>query len=742
MRSTSYAALSLLFSLLFGNVAHAHFSFIVPSDDGQSARIIMAETLDESEAISVQFLGNMTLFARNGTDEPRALTTTAIDKRALRIETRGSGTRVIYGRADLGVMGHGSAPHHLIYHPKTIVGNPYDHATHLGKAVPLELIPVRSSDADQFRVQLVANGQALTESEVTLILPDGNTEVMVTDDAGMTRAFDAVGRYAAWARHWHDTPGELDGKAFEQVRHYATLVFDADGDRSVHADSATAAMETRVEKWIDLPIATASFGAVASRGWLYLYGGHTAVPHEYHTSSSSGGFWRLDLTAPSEWQQLPGDVALQGMNLAAIDGLIYRAGGMRSLNAEGEPADNRSSSDVAVFDPASMSWQALPPLPVPRSSHDVVAVGRTLYVLGGWEMRHSAPSQWASMMLALNMNEKNPEWQQVPQPFHRRALIAAAFGERIYVMGGFNESNKPSRRVEVYNTVTRKWSEGPDLPGRSMNGFAPAACVHDGRLLVSVGDGTMYGLTDNRNAWEPVAETTPRIVHRMAPAGSRVLVIGGAAEGDVVDLLEAVRVSQPPTTVSENNSHMVSSDNKNELGTRDDVVATAVDSKKADKEPTTQSTPTVQDEVASGGTASKSPIAMGQSVCPIMTSKPIDGDSPVAMYRGRPVAVCCETCLTKWDRNADGYAAVAALPQLDGLKIPQRKIEQVFCPVYRTRVVTSADPTVEYEGQTIYLFNRSAVRRWNENPQKYADVALLPQLRQNSQEKTVARSDD
>ena len=71
-----------------------------------------------------------------------------------------------------------------------------------------------------------------------------------------------------------------------------------------------------------------------------------------------------------------------------------------------------------------------------------------------------------------------------------------------------------------------------------MNGFSPAACVVDGRLFVSVGDGSLHRLSASRGGWEPVATATPRIVHRLVPDGQRILIVGGAAKGNNLDLIE------------------------------------------------------------------------------------------------------------------------------------------------------------------------------------------------------------
>ena len=105
-------------------------------------------------------------------------------------------------------------------------------------------------------------------------------------------------------------------------------------------------------------------------GWAYVYGGHIAPTHVYSTAAVSGRFSRLRLADRSTWERLPDGPPLQGMNLAAHRGQIYRVGGMQPHNQPGEPQDVRSVADVARFDPAIGRWDMLPPLPAPPSSTD------------------------------------------------------------------------------------------------------------------------------------------------------------------------------------------------------------------------------------------------------------------------------------------------------------------------------------------------------------------------------------
>jgi hypothetical protein len=109
----------------------------------------------------------------------------------------------------------------------------------------------------------------------------------------------------------------------------------------------------------------------------------------------------------------------------------------------------------------------------------------------------------------------------------------------VYVFGGFDERSQVVHGTSIFDLAGNAWSSGPDLPGGAMNGFGPAAAVVDGALVVSVDDGGLFRLASGAR-WERVGRATPRIVHRLAADGSRVLVIGGAARGQNFDLVEAL----------------------------------------------------------------------------------------------------------------------------------------------------------------------------------------------------------
>lgn len=444
--------------------------------------------------------------------------------------------------------------------------------------------------------------------------------------------------------------------------------------------ASAAAAEEKKLTYPPLPQAFSSFGAALCDGQLYVYGGHTGKTHTYSTAAVTGNFRRLNLNNPERgWEELPSGPPAQGLALVAHGGKLYRIGGMQPRNAVGTPADSYSLASCAVFDPKVGSWQALPNLPAGRSSHDAAVVGDRIVVAGGWEMQGAAKkSTWHNTVLVLDLARQPLKWESIPQPFERRALNVVADGNQVYVFCGLMADGDMDKTVDVLDLTTRTWSKAPPLPGTLRNAFTPAACSMNGKIFVSPSDGKVYRLAEKKDAWEEVGELqTKRIVHRLvAVRDDLLLALGGAGKGGNIATVEAI---EPMCCVK------------------------------------TVSTSAVQ--------------GVKQVYCPIMTSIPVDGDSPIVDYKGVKLQVCCSSCLKKWQADPDAYVNVALLPQLKGMDLPARKIEQTFCPVYTDRVVSSKGPSVEYRGVTVYFFNETAKNRFLADPQKYASATVLPQLR-------------
>lgn len=512
---------TLLTAGLTALAANAHFVFILPDPSGGSATVVFSDALEPDEGVAISKIAGLKLTARDtaGKDIPLQHKTA---EHSLTAAVPGSGSRVVFGSVRYGVMTKGDAPPFLLaYHPKAVVGTITANPIVIGDQLPVELVPVR--EGSSVRLKFLAGGKPVPDAEVNLVKPDDSKAKIKTGTDGLTPAIDGAGRYGAWAKYSESKAGELDGKKYAEVRHYATLVFET----AVPTSAPAAAT------FPPLPQGVSSLGAIASDGYLYVYGGHAGVTHSYDTASVLGTFHRLKIDGGKKWEELPGGPKAQGMNLAAHGGKVYRVGGMSPRNAPGTPADNHSLTDAAAFNPASGAWEELPPLPAGRSSHDIVAVGDKLVVVGGWQMGGKGKaSKWHDTTLILDLSAKQPKWEAVPQPFKRRALTAAAVGTKVYVLGGLG-AEKAELTVNVFDVESRQWTTGPALPAAGGMGFSPAAATVGGQVVVNTLGGPIYRLTVDGTAWEKVGDAaTKRMVHRMIPHGpDAVLLVGGASRG-------------------------------------------------------------------------------------------------------------------------------------------------------------------------------------------------------------------
>ncbi|MCE9534440.1 MAG: hypothetical protein K8T89_25455 [Planctomycetes bacterium] len=447
--------------------------------------------------------------------------------------------------------------------------------------------------------------------------------------------------------------------------------------------NATSYADEKIKAYAPLPVAVSSFGAATSDGYVYLYGGHSAKTHQYSTESVSGKFLRLKLDDPKAWEELTAGPGLQGLAVVEHKGLIYRIGGMQPRNKPGEKADNHSLASAERYDPKIKKWEKLPDLTEARSSHDAVVIGDKLYVMGGWNMNGAGQkTEWHKNALLLDLAKQPLAWESIPQPFQRRALTTAAFNGKVYVIGGLTADAETDKSGDVYDPATKKWSKLIALPGGMMNGFTPASCVADNKLFVSPADGKFYRLSADEKKWEEVgALMQARFVHRVVPiGGAQMLVLGGASKQGNVSVVEAVVPAREPIAL-------------------------------------------------------KPTVGPGQQeFCPIMVSVPIGNDSKVVEYKGQKISICCGACVKKWNADPEAYLNKKILPQLASIELPKRKLEQTFCPVYKDRVVSENDPFVMYKGVKVYVFNESAKKKFEAEPETYADASLLPQL------KTVAEN--
>ena len=296
-----------------------------------------------------------------------------------------------------------------------------------------------------------------------------------------------------------------------------------------------------------LPAPITSFGACRAGKHLYVYGGHVGEAHVYSKETHSLNFVRMDLVKRQKWEKLPFNQPLQGFGMAAHKGKIYIAGGSQATNDDGEASNLSSTKKVSVFDPIRKTWKNLPPLPEPRSSHEMVSHQGKLYVIGGWHMTNGKGIEWHHHGLVADLSKETIEWERLPKTeWTVRANSAAVVGNRLYVAGGLDD-NGTTNAVRVLDLATRKWSDAAPYPGSGrLKAFGSAACQLNGKLLVCSYNSQPRILSSNGKKWTnaPKKLEQRRFFHRIVPIGKgEVAFIGGASFDGHLDSTEILNLS-------------------------------------------------------------------------------------------------------------------------------------------------------------------------------------------------------
>lgn len=300
-----------------------------------------------------------------------------------------------------------------------------------------------------------------------------------------------------------------------------------------------------------LPVGVTSFGAAATAEHLYTLGGYFGRAHEYSREGQSDAFQRMDF-ATGTWASLPGVGPVQSATLTEFEGKLYRVGGLLIHNAKGEPEALESVATVQRFDPALGTWETLPSLPAPRSSHEVVLVGPRLYVVGGWRLSGGSGSgQWDDEMYVADLRSPELRWERLPASLRLRALGVASLGERIVTIGGIDK-NAASEAVHVYDPHSGSWSAGPNYPEP---GFGVRAVELGGTVVASGVSGKVYALDLPNERWLEVSTLTfPRAFHQVVRGPNHTALVLGGIPGmrrvDRVRHIEVLSATPPASAVT------------------------------------------------------------------------------------------------------------------------------------------------------------------------------------------------
>lgn len=458
-----------------------------------------------------------------------------------------AGLSAVEANCQYGVFGRGDKNMFLHYCAKWI-----DYSRHPGSSstgnLPLDVTMSTAGSKTMFKVLYRQSPAA--GCELRIVDSEQQQHELVCDDSGSVN-FDSVpsGRWLVTARLVKENPGEFQGEKYADKRFFCTMVVDAPTkpvskqvEKTVTSSKAgSTAKLTHSTPFPELPFGITSFGGAVIGDQLYVFGGHSGDAHDYYRDGQNGKLMRLNLSSPKSWEEVCESTGLQGLAMVQHDGKLYRVGGFAAHNRQGEDQDLHSVNEFARFNFDTGKWEPLQPMPAARSSMDAVVVGDTLFVVGGWTMKGQEETVWCDDALSINLAKPNASWQVIKTPFRRRALSVGFQGHKLYAVGGMQKQGGPTTDVQIYDTSTQTWSDGPALPGDSpMAGFGSSCFNVGGRLMVSTYDGSVLQLNQEQTGWEKIHQLeTGRFFHRLLPlADDKFLLVGGANmdSGKIVDI--------------------------------------------------------------------------------------------------------------------------------------------------------------------------------------------------------------
>jgi len=211
-----------LFSLV-GPLA-AHFVLIVPEEkDATKVRIILSDSLKIDGRINVARVVATKLFAFDTAGKATPLPI-ALDTGNNAATAEPGSAVLIGGTCEYGVVQRGeSGGIRISHHPKYIVGDPSTTHPSLADRVPVEI--VARIDGGKVRFQAMGDGRPLGKTPMTLLIPGSTDPVrVITDERGLTPTYDKRGRWGVHFLRSTKVTSEFQGRQYEELREYATLV--------------------------------------------------------------------------------------------------------------------------------------------------------------------------------------------------------------------------------------------------------------------------------------------------------------------------------------------------------------------------------------------------------------------------------------------------------------------------------------------------------------------------------------
>ena len=144
---------------------------------------------------------------------------------------------------------------------------------------------------------------------------------------------------------------------------------------------------------------------------------------------------------------------------ALYKGKIYLFGGVSNSD---QSVNGIKQKTTFVYDPQSDSWTQKKDMPTSRAAATAVVVNNKIYVIGGY---YDSNGKVVRTNVVEIYDPNSDTWQTgISMPTARSWSSASVVNDTIYVVGGTNNSGEILPTVESFNVQTSKWSAISNLP--------------------------------------------------------------------------------------------------------------------------------------------------------------------------------------------------------------------------------------------------------------------------------------
>lgn len=285
-----------------------------------------------------------------------------------------------------------------------------------------------------------------------------------------------------------------------------------------------------------------------------IYNNDSGAPAQYASSANSYG------TSPNRI----------GVSSTILNGHIYVAGGCTSATDCTNAINTVSYAPIDAYGNIGTWTNTTGSLGAVRAWGKLVSAGGTLYYVGGQSSAQTSerPEVYYGTPVAGNVSQWRSTTVELPEG--RTKFGAAVWNNRIYVVGGLNESGNPTSSIYV----SPQLNSGGDITSAWSTTSTPFNIARSGAVVVAYAnnlylfggyDGTNYlsdaqyaqinGTTGNSGAWSNSTSLPQNLAYGDGfAANGYVYVVGGRSSDTSCDPVTMVAPISANTTIASGNT--------------------------------------------------------------------------------------------------------------------------------------------------------------------------------------------